>query len=171
MLAIEDGFAASLTHIGDGILDALDIFIERAAERDVHMVIPSLGDESDRVRLGVEQQRDAGIVGGRTPCPLGHAESCEFRLDLGARGEEFRVERIGAGIAAFHIINAELIEQRRDLALVFKREIDTGRLRAVAQRRIEKGETFAGHFAISFVSVVMPSHSSATMRVLRLCGM
>ena len=57
--------------------------------------------------------------------------------------EERGVERVGAGIAALDVVDAELVEQRRDGALVLEREVDAGRLRAVAQRRVEEIEPFA----------------------------
>jgi hypothetical protein len=46
--------------------------------------------------------------------------------------EEFRIERIGAGIAALDIIDAETVEQRRDMPFVGERKIDARHLRAVA---------------------------------------
>ena len=58
-------------------------------------------------------------------------------------GEELGVERVGAGIAALDVVDAELVEQTRDEALVLEREIDAGRLRAVAQGRVEEIEPLA----------------------------
>ena len=59
--------------------------------------------------------------------------------------EEFRVHRIGAGITALDIIDAQPIEQSRDLTLVLQRKIDARRLRAVAHRCVEEIEAFARH--------------------------
>ena len=55
------------------------------------------------------------------------------------------VGRIGAGIAALDIVDAELVEHVRDRELVGEREIDAVGLRAVAQRGVEQIEAFAGH--------------------------
>jgi hypothetical protein len=59
------------------------------------------------------------------------------------------VGRIGAGIAGFDIVDAELVEHARDGELVGEREIDAVRLRAVAQRGVEQIKALAGHDAIS----------------------
>ena len=56
---------------------AVEILVERDAERQPDLVVPALGDEADRIGLGVEQGGDAGIVGGRAAGPLGHAEGGE----------------------------------------------------------------------------------------------
>ena len=63
--------------------------------------------------------------------------------------EEIRVDRIGARIAGFDIIDAELVEHVRDGELVGKREIDAVRLRAVAQRGVEQIKALARHEATS----------------------
>ena len=58
------------------------------------------------------------------------------------RREQFGVGRIGAGIAALDIVDAELVEHARDRDLVGEREIDAVGLRAVAQRGVEQIEAF-----------------------------
>ena len=57
-------------------------------------------------------------------------------------GEEGGVGRIGAGPAAFDIVDAERVERQRDRALVLDREVDALRLRAVAQRGVEQIDAF-----------------------------
>ena len=57
--------------------------------------------------------------------------------------EEFGVGRIGAGIAALDIVDAEFIQHLCDNLLVMQREIDAVGLRAVAQRGVEEVEAFA----------------------------
>ena len=64
--------------------------------------------------------------------------------NLRSVGEQFGVGRIGAGIAAFDIVDAELVEHAGDRQLVGEREIDAVGLRAVAQRGVEQIEAFAG---------------------------
>ena len=61
-------------------------------------------------------------------------------------GEEFRVGRIGARIAAFDIIDAEVVKHAGDCQLVGQREIDAIGLRTVAQRGVKQIQAFAGHF-------------------------
>ena len=58
-----------------------------------------------------------------------------------------RVGRVGAGIAALDIVDAELVEHAGDGDLVLEREVDAVGLRAVAQRRVEEIEALAGHDA------------------------
>jgi hypothetical protein len=176
MLAIDHGLAASGARDLHGLGDAVEIFVERAAQRDMHLIVPALGDIDDVVGGRLEQRGDAGIIGGRAPRPLGHAEGAEARALRRLLLEELRVERIGAGIAAFDIVEAEIvIEHPGDLHLVVEREIDAGRLRAVAQGRVEEVETFAAHadFPVDescFFIVVLPSHWPAISVVLRICA-
>ena len=63
-------------------------------------------------------------------------------------GEEFRVRRVRARIAAFDIVDAELVEQLGDGLLVLKREIDARRLLAVAERGVEEVDAGFGHEGI-----------------------
>ncbi|MGY4455127.1 hypothetical protein ACVWZR_009787 [Bradyrhizobium sp. i1.3.1] len=53
-------------------------------------------------------------------------------LELGLGAEELGVGRIGAGIAALDIVDAEIVEHRRDDLLVGQGEIDAVGLRPVA---------------------------------------
>ena len=145
MLAIDDGLAAFRDGVGYAVADALEIILKRAFKRDMDLIVPGLGDIDDGVAIGGDKARNAGIVGGGTAGALGHAEGREFRLHLGPLAEEFRVERISAGIAAFDIIDAQIVEHLCDGALVVEREVDAGRLRAVPQRGVEQGQSFAGH--------------------------
>ena len=55
----------------------LEVLLERAAERDMDVIVPGLGDIDDRVGVGGEKAREARIVGGRAAGPLGHAEGAE----------------------------------------------------------------------------------------------
>ena len=66
-------------------------------------------------------------------------------MELVRLGEQFGVGRIGAGIAAFDIIDAELVEHAGNRQLVVEREVDAVGLRAVAQRGVEEIEAFACH--------------------------
>ena len=69
---------ARLAPAGDRGLHALadrgEVLLRLDLERHAHVVVPGLGDEADRVRLGVQQRREAGIVGGRAAGALRHAE-------------------------------------------------------------------------------------------------
>ena len=60
-------------------------------------------------------------------------------------GKKFGIDRIGPGITALDIIDAELVEHARDRQLVREREIDAVGLRAVAQRGVEEIKPLARH--------------------------
>jgi hypothetical protein len=106
------------------------------------MEVPAFRDETDGVRVGVEDGGEAGIVRRRAPGPLGHAEGSELRMgEFRLFAEEGVVGRVRAGITAFDIVEAEFVEQARNEALVLHAEIDARRLRAVAQRGVEEVET------------------------------
>ncbi len=64
-------------------------------------------------------------------------------FELAVVAEQFGVGRIGAGIAALDIVDAELVEHAGDRQLVGEREVDAVGLRAVAQRGVEQIEAFA----------------------------
>ena len=85
--------------------------------------------------------------------------------------EQFGIGRIGAGIAALDIVDAEIVKHFCDRLLVLQREIDAIGLRAVAQRGVEQIKAFAAHAAPPaesvFVIVVLASHSSPTVTELR----
>ncbi len=146
MLAVDHRLAARLDRGLHACLDALEIFLERAAERDMDMIVPGLGDEHDGVGVRGEQACDAGVVLGRSAGAFGHTEGRKARPHRRLALEEFRVDRIGAGIAPFDIVDPQTIEQGCDLALVLERKVDACRLRAVAQRGIKEVEAFARHF-------------------------
>ena len=81
------------------------------------MVIPGLGDEADRVGVRVEQRGEARIVGGRAARPLVMPKAVKVASISRLLAEQFGVERIGAGIAAFDVIDAEPVEQAGDRRL------------------------------------------------------
>ena len=145
MLAIDHRLAARGDRRLDAVGDRLEVFLERAAERDMDVVVPRLRDIDDRVGVGGEKAREARIVGGRAAGPLGHAEGAEAGAGCGLALEEFGVERIGARIAALDIVDAEPVEHGGDVALVVEREVDAGGQRAVAHRGVEQIEAFLGH--------------------------
>ena len=142
MLAIDHCFAARADRRLDAVGYAVEVLLERRAERDMDVIVPSLGDEDDRVGVGGEQPHEARIVGGRAAGSLGHAEGAEARVPGRLLLEEFGVERVCARIAALDIVDAEPVEHRGDVALVVEREVDAGGQRAVAHRRVEQVEAF-----------------------------
>ena len=92
---------------------------------------------------------------------------------FGFVGEKFGIGRIGAGIAALDVIDAEFVEHLGDQLLVMQRKVDAVGLRAVAQRGVEQIKPLAGHFGPPTLSpsvfciVVLASHSPLSETVLR----
>ncbi len=138
MLAVDHRFLADSNRRLDRGLDRFEVFLVGAAERDAHMIVPALGDEADGVRLRLDQRGKSRIVGRRHPCPLGHAEGDEFCARRALLGKEGGVGRVGAGIAALDIIDAELVEQLGDGDLVLDGKVDARRLLAIAQGGVEE---------------------------------
>ena len=60
-------------------------------------------------------------------------------------GKEGGVGRVGTGIAAFDIVDAELVEQSGDGDLVLDRKVDAWRLLAITQCGVEEKEALAAH--------------------------
>src|SRR4030095_3049228 len=90
------------------------------------------------------QRRESRVVRRGAAGSARHAEGGEGGVELALLAEQLGVGRIGARIAAFHVIDAEIVKQAGDRELVVEGEVDAVRLRAVAQRGVEEIEAFAG---------------------------
>src|SRR5262249_16126395 len=145
MLAVEQHLAAPALRCMYAVADRGEIFLWRGLERHPHVIVPRLGDEADGTGRGFEQRGEAGIVRGRAARPPRHAEGSEGGRELALLRKKFGVDRIGTGVAALDIVDAEFIEHGGDRELVAEREIDAVGLRAIAQRGVEEIEAFAGH--------------------------
>ena len=94
----------------------------------------------------VKDRGKPGIVGSRAARPPRHAKRGDpAHASAVSRQRNFDIGRIGARIAGFDIVDAQLVEHAGNGQLVGKREIDAIRLRAVAQRRVEQIKPLAGH--------------------------
>ena len=176
MLAIDHHLAAGRFRGTHAVADRGEVFLIRGLERDAHLIGRGFRDEADRIGLGFDQRRQPRIVRGRAAGTARHAERREARMfELRLLGKEFGIGRIGAGIAALDIVDAELVQHPGDDLLVVQREIDAIGLRAVAQRGVEQIKAFAAHVGPPgaapspsvFCIVVLASHSPLTVTVLR----
>ncbi len=131
MLAVEQRLAARCHDRFHQLLDAGKIFLRRDAERHVHMEVPGLAHEADRIRVGGKERLEPGIVGDRAARPLGHAEGGDLGVEGARLGEQLRVGRVRAGIAGLDIVEAERIELLGDEPFVLEREVDAMGLGAV----------------------------------------
>ena len=142
MLAVEQHFAALGLGGAHGVADRGEVLFLRGLERDAHVIVPGLGDEADGVGLARREARPG--PDRSTPSGPGRRvmpKAVNFARIGRFSAKEAGVGRIGAGIAAFDIVDAELVEHARDGELVGQREIDAIGLRAVAQRRVEQIKT------------------------------
>ncbi|MHC2216141.1 hypothetical protein ACVIGV_001529 [Rhizobium leguminosarum] len=142
MLAIDDRLLARANRRLDTFGDAFEVFLVGAAKRHRDVIIPALGDETDGIAFGLKQPGNAGIVGDRNARPLRHAKGDEAGLAGALLTEEGRIRRIGAGISALDVVEAELVQHGRDRNLVLDGEIDAGRLLPVPERRVEEVDAF-----------------------------
>ena len=176
MLAVDQRFAALGLGRRNAVADRGEVLLVGGLQRDANVIVPRLRDEADRVGLGIQQAGETGIVRRRAARPACHAERGKRRVrQFRTLGKEFRVGRIGAGIAALDVIDAELVEHAGDDLLVVHGEVDAVHLRAVAQRRIEQIEALAAHVGFlecssDLVMVVLASHSSPRGMELRCCA-
>jgi hypothetical protein len=169
MLAIDQRLAAGGKHCLDAVLDRLEVFLIGTAERHAHMVIPAFGHKTDGIAFGLQQGGEPRIIGRRDAGALGHAEGDEFGIAGTLLVEEGRVRRVGAGITALDIIDAELVEQRGNGNLVLDGKIHTGCLLPVAQCGVEESDLFACHVRASpgrSVSCCAPHPATATFSPL-----
>ena len=103
------------------------------------VIVPGLGDEHDGVGVGGEQRRrgrDRWRPSG--PARLVMPKAQNRARFVGLRFEEFGVERIGAGIAALDIVDAELVEHARRCCACLRarsRRRSSARRRAASCRR------------------------------------
>ena len=163
MLGVEQRLAVQRAQMGDAVADIGEVFVQRDAERGLHMEIMGLADEADGLRARIHHLRQHLVIGRRAPGAFGHAEGEEggaFQFRRG--GEEIAIGRVGAGPAALDIVDAERIEREGDAPLVVAGEIHALRLLAVAESGVEEVEAFAGHFSASSLAKASSSKFSPT---------
>ena len=111
MLAIDHRLLAGGDRRLDGVADAVEVFLVGAAERDVDMVVPALGDKADGIGL---RAASSAASPDRWRPKRRPAWSCRRRrsrrVSVRFFGEEGGVGRVGAGIAALDIVDAEFVE-------------------------------------------------------------
>ena len=137
MLGIEHGFVGPLGRQRDAVVDHIDILVEANAQREFHMEIPGLADQTDHAGAAAENCCQPGIVLSAAAGAPRHAKRGQAgAFQGGLVGEECVIGRVGAGPAAFHIVDTDTVELKRDRRLVGGGEIHPLRLRPVAQGRI-----------------------------------
>jgi hypothetical protein len=101
------------------------------------VVVPRLGDDADRGRVGLDQLAQHIVVVGRPSRPAGRAEGDQLAgLEVQLRRrplEELLVLGVGAGPAPLDVVDAEVVELLGDAQLVLDREREPLPLAAVTK--------------------------------------
>ncbi len=134
--------------------------VERGLQRVEHVVVPALGDDADRRRVGVEQVAQRGVVVDLAlRAPSGterdHRRGVEPQFGRGA-GEELDVFRIGTRPSALDEVHTEVIELLGDAQLVVDRGRHALDLHSIAQRRVEDLDRILAHGSTLSVEMKEP---------------
>ena len=97
-----------------------------------------LANKADGRGSGIENRRQHIVIFGAAAHTFRHAKSGHRGAQGRRFGEKLAVGRIGAGPAAFDIVDTQGIQRQGDLALFRGRELHALRLLPVAQRGVEK---------------------------------
>ncbi len=87
MLAIEQHLAALRLGGAHAVADRGEVVLKRRLQGDSHVIVPGLCHVADGVGAGIEQRREARIVGGRAARPPRHAERREGRAQAAIAAE------------------------------------------------------------------------------------
>ena len=137
VLGVVDHLFALAAQEGDAVADHGQVLFQRGLQ-DVHDVQgPGLAVDADGGRARLDQGPQVGVVSAATPAlrvlPKAVSRAC-LQPQLGARAaEELDVLGVGPGVAAFDVLDAEPVEQPRDLELVLDRKGETLALGPVSQ--------------------------------------
>ena len=150
MLGVVEHFAALGETICRRIADHVQIFFERGAEHLAHLHVPGFADKRDDRGLPFDQRLQAGVIGRFAVLAASHAEGGDFGVlerQLADFLEVLKVLGIGERIAAFDVIDAEVVQPARDQQLILEGEVNAFALAAVAKRCVVDGD--AGHGLLS----------------------
>src|SRR5690606_23093813 len=152
----------------DGFADTPEVLLAADAERDHDLVLGRFAHEAHGGRRRVQHRLEAGVVADRAAAALGHAEGGELCAARAVLAEELVVDDVRPGIAALDVVDADLFEQAGNAQLVLERELNAGRLRPIAQRRVEEIEAFLAHKEVLFLGVQSVVSWSGCWLLLRL---
>src|SRR5262249_31818448 len=139
VLGVEDDLVHPGAQERDRVADDVEVLLQRDAQVVPDMEIPRLADDGDDRCLGAQQCLQVAVVRGAHARAAGGTErgdTCRPEPEPANAAEELLVARIRARPAAFHVVDAQVVEALGDAELVVEREADVFGLRAVAQRRV-----------------------------------
>ena len=117
-------------------LNGADILLQLAAQRQLDVIVPALGNEGDGIGLGLQQRLQAGIIVGGAAGAARHAKGHEPGAKAVFGGKQLGIRGIGARIAALDVIDAEIVQHAGDGLLLLHGKVDARRLRAVPERGV-----------------------------------
>jgi hypothetical protein len=139
VLGVIDDFFVERLEVRHAVADHGDVLVARGLEHALDMEHRALPDERHHGCVGLRQCHEVRIVG----TAHARAASAAERSELGVRQrrlphalKEVGVLRVRARPAALDVVDAQVVEPLRDLALVLGGQGETGALRAVAQGRV-----------------------------------
>jgi hypothetical protein len=139
VLGIKDDGVDVPLEKADAVVDHLEVLRLRDAQVVTHVQIPSLADDGDHRRLGLQKHSEVFIVARLDASAPGGAESRDLRLlqvELLDGSEKRLVAWVRGRPATFDVADAELVEAFCNAQLVLDGERDVFGLTAVPQSRV-----------------------------------
>ena len=150
MLAVEQDLTALGARGAHAVPDGGDVFFGRGLERNADMIIRRFGNKTNRRPCASSSASRPGSFEAERPGRRVMPKAVNVAPERALLTEQLGIDRVGAGIAAFDIIDAELVEHAGDRELVGEREIDAVGLRAIAQGGVKQIQALAGHWILPF---------------------
>ena len=149
VLAIEENAAPLAAQVGYGVVDDLEVVFETDAQDFADLSGGRLGEDGDDGGVGAEERGHVGVVFNGGIGVAGAAEGAHdgvLKVDVAGALEELGGFGIGAGLAAFNIGDAEVVEGADHADLIFGGEFDAWALCAVAEGYVVDVDFFCGHW-------------------------
>ncbi len=129
--------------VGDGVGDHADVLVERDAQNLAGVEVPALADDGDDLGTGSDESAQAGVVLGGGVASAGHAEGGDAgagEVEVADGLEVGGVLGVGERVAAFDVVDTQLVEALGDEQFVLEREVDPLALAAVSQGGVVDGD-------------------------------
>src|SRR5260370_4932815 len=140
MLGVVDDFLAMLLEKAHSLGDQLEVLPFGDSQGTPGVQLPALAENGNHGRAGLDQSQNAGIGLYCISCRASRAERSQLRmtkLQIPCLDKKFLVLGVGAGPAAFNVVNAEFIQHLRDKELVFQGDGNGLALAPIAKRGIK----------------------------------
>ena len=145
VLGVEDDLAALLGEEADRVGDHRQVLLLRRLEHVAHLDGGGFPDERHDRRLAREHGLEGRVARGLAADAAGRAEGDELGVlqpHVAHAREELRLLRIGAGVSALDVVDAELVELPDDRELVLDGEGEAFHPEAVAKGGVVEPDPF-----------------------------